>query len=196
VPLIHAAALPLAGLTAEQALNRAKLAPGETALIVGAAGAVGGFALQLAHHRGATVIGLGRSADQATMTALGATTVLSSDDPVPPDVTDVVVDTAGAPIMIRAVRDGGRYVSIVPTAVPQAERGIEVLVSFVEQDGEALSRLSDLVDRGLLELRIASSYPFEKAAQAHRALAEGGVRGKILLIPPPMQRHHATSVAE
>lgn len=171
VPLTHAAALPLAGLTAEQALDVLDLPQGRTVLVTGAAGSVGGFVVELARMRGLEVIAHGRPGDSGTVSE------------IPVGVADGWIDTAGVPGAIEGVRDGGRAVSIVPTAPPVAERGIEVRMSFVEQDGARLAQLSKLVDEGALTIRVGEVYDFSEAPVAHTRLAAGGTRGKLLLTP-------------
>lgn len=184
VDLVDAAALPLAGLTAYQALEKLDPKPGERLLISGAVGAVGGFAVQLAASRGVHVIALARPQDAALARELGAQTVVSSDEPLPAGLADVLLETAGiAPQVIGAVRDGGRAGSIYAPEPPKAERGITVLQTFVEQDGDQLAILSELVDEGVITLRVAEVGDFSFGPEAHRRLAAGGTRGKLLLTP-------------
>ncbi|MET9116702.1 NADP-dependent oxidoreductase [Streptomyces longwoodensis] len=179
----HAAALPLAGLTARQALDALALPEGASVLITGAVGSVGGLAVQLARLRGLSVVAQVRSRqDEDEARALGADRVVDPED-LPEAEVDGLLETAGDPRAIRAVRAGGRAVTIVPSRVPAGERGIQVAVSHVEQDGPGLRALASLVDAGQVRLRIAQEFPFETAAEAHRALAAGGVRGKLLLLP-------------
>ncbi|MFH8607513.1 NADP-dependent oxidoreductase [Streptomyces sp. NPDC018029] len=181
--LPHAAALPLAGLTAHQALEALAPPAGGTVLVTGATGAVGGFAVQLAVSRGLKVLAFGRPDDTDRLRALGAHETYSDEHPVPPGAADALLETAGLPASIAGVRDGGRAVSIVPTAPPVAERGIDVRMSFVEQDGRRLEELSALVDEGVLTLRVAATFPLAEVGEAHRRLAAGGSRGKLLISP-------------
>lgn len=193
VPLPHAAALPLAGLTADKSLVKTGLVAGQTLLVVGAVGAVGGLAVQLARQRGIRVLGMGREKDAGKILDLGAERVFTDTETVPTGVADATLDTAGVPDAIATVRDGGRFVSIVPQSVPETTGSVDVVVSFADQDGPALTRLSALVDEGLLTIRVAKSFPFARAASAHRELGAGGVRGKVLLIPPPAEGQAAPS---
>ncbi|MFG2114721.1 NADP-dependent oxidoreductase [Streptomyces sp. NPDC048718] len=181
--LAHAAALPLGGLTAHQALEVLDPPAGGPLLVTGATGSVGGFAVQLAVHRGLRVLAYGRPGDAERLRALGAHEVYSSEHPVPAGAAASLLETAGLPAAIAGVRDGGRAVSIVPTAPPVAERGIEVRMSYVEQDGRRLEELSGLVDKGVLTLRVAETFPLAEAGEAHRRLAAGGARGKLLIDP-------------
>ncbi|MDH6228329.1 MULTISPECIES: NADP-dependent oxidoreductase [Streptomyces] len=183
VPRTVAAGLPLAGLTARQALGLLALPEGSSVLVTGAVGSVGGLAVQLARLRGLTVVAQVRSArDEDHARALGADRVVDAAH-LPVAGVDGLLETAGLPEAIGAVRDGGRVVTVVPRRVPAAERGVHVAVSHVEQDGRGLSELSALVDAGELRLRAAREFGFEEAAEAHRRLAAGGVRGKLLLLP-------------
>lgn len=181
--LRDAAALPLAGLTAHQALEALAPQDGGTLLVTGATGAVGGFAVQLAVARGLKVLAYGRPGDADRLHALGAHEAYSDERPVPPGAADSLLETAGLPGSLAGVRDGGRAVSIVPTAPPVAERGIDVRMSFVEQDGRRLEELSALVDEGVLTLRVAETFPLAEVGEAHRRLAAGGSRGKLLISP-------------
>ncbi|MCP2094795.1 MULTISPECIES: NADP-dependent oxidoreductase [Actinosynnema] len=182
-PLLDAAGLPLAGLTAHQALDVLAAEPGARVLVAGAAGSVGAAAVQLALHRGLRVVGLARRSDADFVLELGAEEVLVAGEELPRGAVDGLLDAAGVPGAVRAVRDGGVAVSIVPTRPPVAERGVEVRMSFVEQDGEQLEQLCALVDKGVLALRTGEVLGFADAARAHRTLAGGGSRGKLLLDP-------------
>ncbi|GGY12488.1 NADP-dependent oxidoreductase [Streptomyces minutiscleroticus] len=186
VPLVTAAGLPLAGLTALQALDVLALPEGAVLLVTGAAGSVGGTAVQLARLRGLTVLAHVRTGQDAEQVReLGAHHVVVGGELLTASGprADALLETAGLPQAIGAVRDHGRAVSIVPTRVPVAERGIEVSVSHVEQDGARLAELTGLLDRGALRLRFSKEIGFDDACEAHRLLEAGGVRGKLLLVP-------------
>ncbi|MEV7293561.1 NADP-dependent oxidoreductase [Streptomyces microflavus] len=182
VPLEHAAALPLAALTAEQALAQVGPECGRL-LVAGAGGAVGGFVVQLAALRGWRPGALARAGDAATVAALGACEVFSDSDAPPGAAFDVVIDAAGRPETVAAVREGGRYLSLTPFAVPEPERSVTVDIYGVRTDGSMLGTLARTVDAGHLTLRIAHLLPFEDAQKAHALLEAGGTRGKILLTP-------------
>ncbi|MGA5285381.1 NADP-dependent oxidoreductase [Streptomyces griseoincarnatus] len=183
VELTTAAGLPLASLAGVQALDAFDLPAGATLLVTGAVGAVGGMVVQLAKLRGWRVVAQVRSArDEDAARALGADRVVDETG-LSPRTVDGLLETAGLPGAISAVRDGGRVVSIVPTRVPAAERGIRVTVSHVEQDGPRLAEMAALVDASKLRLRTSKQLGFEDAAEAHRLLEAGGVRGKLLLLP-------------
>ncbi|NUW30966.1 NADP-dependent oxidoreductase [Nonomuraea sp. SMC257] len=186
----EAATLTANALTAVQALDLLGLVEGQTLAVTGAAGAVGGYAVELARHRGLDVIGIGSAQDEDFVSGLGATFLPRSDDPgralraIAPEGVDGLLDTAviGAQVL-AAVRDGGAFVSVMPPATPPAERGIRVETVFVRSDGARLRELVALVEQGRLTLRLARTLPFEQAAEAHELLAKGGLRGRLVLVP-------------
>jgi len=98
-------------------------------------------------------------------------------------LVDGVFDTAGVGASIAVVRDGGRFVSTVTGVLPHPERGIVPEAFTVAENGADLARASRLVDEGVLTLRVARDLPFDGVQEAHRLLALGGSRGKILLHP-------------
>jgi NADPH:quinone reductase-like Zn-dependent oxidoreductase len=193
VDAAHAATIPLNGLTAAQSVELLGLTAGQTVFITGAAGAVGGYAVQLAKRRGLTVIASDRADDEEFVTTvLGADAfVPSSEDPTPAvrrlyvDGVDGVLDTTtlGGRI-IGAVTDGGTFVTTRVDALPPPERGIRVRLTQVAPDGAMLTTLSDLASTGALALRVARTFPLEQAAEAHARLADGGLRGRLVLTIP------------
>lgn len=183
VDAVHAATLPLNALTAAQALDRLEPAPGRSSLLVtGAAGAVGGYAVRLAAHRGIAVTGLAREGDEEFVRSLGARHVTS--DAVADREFDAVLDAAvlGEPALAW-VRDGGRYIGVIPHAEPASVRGVETGAVEVSADGTRLAELVRLLDEGVLTTRVAETYALEDAAKAHARLDEGGVRGRLVLVP-------------
>ncbi|MFE8988819.1 NADP-dependent oxidoreductase [Streptomyces collinus] len=183
VDAVHAATLPLNALTAAQALDRLEPAPGRSSLLVtGAAGAVGGYAVRLAARRGIAVTGLAREGDEEFVRSLGARHVTS--DAVADREFDAVLDAAvlGEPALAW-VRDGGRYVGVIPHAEPVSVRGVETGAVEVSGDGARLAELVRLLDEGVLTTRVAETYALEDAAKAHARLGEGGVRGRLVLVP-------------
>ncbi|MGW0627735.1 NADP-dependent oxidoreductase [Streptomyces sp. NPDC002758] len=177
----HAATLPLNALTAVQALDLLELAPGQSLLVTGAAGAVGGYAVQLAAHRGIAVTALARQGDEELVRSLGADRFVAEGEAAG---FDAVLDAAvlGEPALAW-VRDGGAYVGVIPQAHLASERGVRTTSVAVAADGARLADLVRLVDEGVLTLRVAETYPLEEAAKAHARLAEGGVRGRLVLVP-------------
>jgi NADPH:quinone reductase-like Zn-dependent oxidoreductase len=191
VSLAAAATLPMNGLTARLALDLLGLRPGQTLAVTGAAGAVGGYTIQLAKHEGLRVIADAAQPDAGLVRGLGADVVV----PRGPDVAaairgavpagvDALVDAAvmGPPVL-AAVRDGGQVAAVRPFR-GETERSIAVtlvLVGTYLHAGDKLAELADLVAGGTLSLRVAAELPAEQAAQAHRRLEAGGVRGRLVL---------------
>ncbi|GAA3096224.1 NADP-dependent oxidoreductase [Streptomyces echinatus] len=182
VDAVHAGSLPLNGLTALQALDLLDLEPGASVLVTGAAGAVGGFAVQLAAHRGIEVTGHARAGDEELVRSLGAAHFTTGE--VPAGSVDAVLDAAmlGAPAL-EWVRDGGSFVSAQPGRQPESEREVRVTAVEVRADGAQLAELVRLVDAGALTPRVAETFALEEAAKAHARLAEGGLRGRLVLVP-------------
>jgi len=149
--------------------------------VLGAAGAVGGLAVQLAVDAGMAVDGLvSREAQVPAVLGLGARSVTTRASGL--HGYDAVLDTAGLPIP-GAVRNGGRYVTIAQPTVPDqlAGRGVDAAVHYVRQSGTDLTRLVALVDAGRLRLRIAAHHPVREIVAASRAMEAGGLLGKVVL---------------
>jgi NADPH:quinone reductase len=191
VPLTDAATLPLNGLTADRALDLAALEPGQTLLVTGASGGVGGFVLQLAAIRGLRTIALARPHDADRVRALGASEVVTSSEDlgaavrrIVPGGVDAVIDAAILGITAhQALRGAGTFVALVAPFAPPPIRGTRVVVQEVFADGNRLAELAKLVDDGTLTLRVARAFPLEQAREAHELLEKGGVGGRIILTP-------------
>jgi NADPH:quinone reductase-like Zn-dependent oxidoreductase len=191
----EAGALPLAGLTAWQALvDTARVGEGDRVLIQAAAGGVGHLAVQIAKARGAQVIGTARADKHDFLRELGV------DEPVdytgrPIDEAisevDVVVDTvseddAGLLASLATLRKGGRLVviagdlsdEVANAAGQQGKRAAEMLVA---PDRAGLESLAALADEGRLRVVIEESFPLERAVEAHERLEAGRVSGKLVL---------------
>ncbi|MEV0171014.1 NADP-dependent oxidoreductase [Streptomyces sp. NPDC050803] len=180
VDAVAAATVPLNALTAVQALDLLGVEPGQSLLVTGAAGAVGGFAVQLAAHRGIAVTALARQGDEELVRALGAAEFVAEGR----SGFDAVLDAAVlGETALEWVRDGGAYVGVIPQAAPAAVRGVRVTAVEVSADGGQLGELVRLVEAGVLTLRVAEAFALEDAAKAHARLAEGGVRGRLVLVP-------------
>lgn len=188
---VQAATLPMNGLTARLALDTLRLEPGQTVAITGAAGAVGGYAVQLAKADGLRVVADASEQDEALIKELGADVVLRRGAEYPgrvraevPEGVDGLVDTASlGALTAQAVRDGGRVVTLLGYDGP-GERDItyEPIVVFrYVRERAKLDRLRQQVEDGLITLRVAKSFPAEQATDAHRLLAAGGVRGRLVL---------------
>jgi NADPH:quinone reductase-like Zn-dependent oxidoreductase len=172
---VEAAALPLASLTAWQCLvDAAQLGAGETVLVHGASGGVGHLAVQLAAARGARVVSTAGRKDRVAMGTRDA---------------DVVLDLVGGGDtidLVSTLRSGGVLLAVADGAGPEVKaeagrRGIKVLEPLVEPDGRALDEIAKLVDSGKLRVEVGATFRLEQAAEAHRRLEAGGVRGKVVL---------------
>ncbi|WP_328793298.1 MULTISPECIES: NADP-dependent oxidoreductase [unclassified Streptomyces] len=181
VDAVTAAGLPLAGLTAARAVDLLGLAPGSSVLITGAAGVVGGLAVQLAVRAGLAVTALAGAEDEEFVRSLGATGFVPRGEAVTGPVDGVLDAAVLGGAALGAVRDGGVYVGLIPNHAPAAERGVRVVEQEVAADGAHLARLVALVDAGALTLRVADAFPLGEAAKAHARLGKSGVRGRIIL---------------
>ncbi len=171
-----AAALPLVTLTAAQALDLAGTPPGEL-LITGAAGAVGAHAVVLAARAGWTVTGLARDADRAFVLGAGAATATVEVD----GEYDAVLDAANlGDAAVAAVRDGGRYVGVIPGANPTTERIVSTAVQTVP-DGARLAELLGLAAQGVLAPRVRAIVPLARFDAALEEAARSGARGKVVV---------------
>ncbi|WP_410821904.1 NADP-dependent oxidoreductase [Micromonospora sp. 050-3] len=182
VPATEAATLPTNGLAAAQALDLLALPAGSTVLVTGAAGQVGGFVLALARATGLHATGLAGAGDREFVESLGAAFLSRDDDPT--GTFDAVVDLAviGASLL-DLIRDGGGYVAASPPLRPEPVRGIRTFALEVLPDGTRLGELVKLLTSGDIPLRVADVYPFADAAAAHERLAQGGVRGGVVIVP-------------
>ena len=193
IPLADAAALPMVGLTAWQALfDDAGLEAGQRVLVNGAGGAVGGYAVQLAKWAGAHVIATASPRSGARVSAAGAdevidhtTTAVTVSEPV-----DVLLNLARvAPEELVAlaalVRPGGVVVNTVPTLPTPAdeERGVRAVGVFVRSDAEQLTRLAQMVDRGELRVEVAERVPLAELPAVHAKAAAGELPGKVVAVP-------------
>ena len=186
-----AATLPMNGLTVRLALDKLALKPGQTLGVTGAAGAVGGYAVELGVADGLRVIAVAGSQDEALVKRLGAEKVIPRGDGAIQALreatgggVDGLIDAAvldGA--VLPAIRDGGKLATVRGFAGP-SERSITiepVRVTSYLQNHEALDRLGRLVGERRLSLRVAETFPPERAAEAQRKLAAGGTRGRLLI---------------
>ncbi|MFE0774417.1 NADP-dependent oxidoreductase [Streptomyces sp. NPDC058861] len=186
---VEAAALPLAGLTAWQALvDAADVRPGERVLVHAAAGGVGHLAVQIAKARGAYVIGTASAAKHALVRELGADEVIDYREVRFEDVlrdVDVVLDGIGgetAERSLKVLRPGGRLITLPgPDDVPAAPAGVRAVWVLVEPDHLGLRELAALVERGELRPVADTVLPLAEAAKAHAIGEEGRTTGKIVL---------------
>jgi NADPH2:quinone reductase len=189
----EATTLPMNGLTARLALDELSLAPGRTLAVTGAAGAVGGYVVQLAKAEGLRVIADAAPGDEALVGALGADHVVPRGDPYADSVRDLVPGGAdglvdGAllnELAIPAVADGGRIVTVRGYEGPGTRtRGITFFPVFVRtyaREQAKLDRLREQAEDGTITLRVARTMPAAEAAEAHRLLEARGVRGRLVL---------------
>lgn len=181
VDLPTVATLPLAALTANQALQRLELHTGDRLLVTGAAGSVGGMAVQLAVILGIEVTGLvSQPEHESTVLGLGADSAYSSIENV--GDFDAIFDTAGI-FDPRLLREGGRFVTVSDDTIPAEleQRASSAVHNYVQHDPERLRKLSTLVDDGTLTLRVARIYPLSSIEAAHRRAERGGLDGKIVI---------------
>ncbi|MDV3129881.1 NADP-dependent oxidoreductase [Mycobacterium sp. 21AC1] len=193
----EAATVPMNGLTARRALDVLDLPPGSWIAVTGAAGAVGGYVVELAKVVGLNVIADAAPADIELVSRLGADEVLPRGDGLAdrilqlhPDGVDAVVDAALLSAKIEpAVRPGGQFAGLRRPG----ERGTsplagrpdiavrDVWVPDYRYARDKRDGLRRLVEKKSLTTRVAASYPAEQAAEAHRKLEAGGVRGRLVL---------------
>jgi len=188
---VTGAALPLNALTASHALDLVGVMAGQTLLVTGASGAVGGYAVQLAAAAGARVLAVASAGDEDHVRSLGAKEVLARAEPAALVAAareaaggglDAVLDAAPVgPPLIAAVRDHGVFITVLDFQLPATERGIRVGKVSATPDAPRLGRLVAALAAGDLTTRVAASLPLEQAAQAHERAAAGGLRGKIVL---------------
>jgi len=187
---VEAAALALVGLTALVSVeDTAKLKAGETILIQGGAGGVGGFAVQCAKHAGAKVYATTSTRNIDYVRGLGADGVIdyTREDftkAAPP--CDVVFDTVGGAVQERSfsvLKPGGRLVYIArgSDGVPPPPAHVEMIRPRVDRDGAHMERISELVALGAVMPPEITQFPLAQVAEAHEMSATGHVRGKIVL---------------
>lgn len=189
---VRAAALPLAALTAWQALaDTARLSAGQRVLVHAAAGGVGHLAVQIAKARGAYVIGTASAHNHDLVHGLGADELIDyhdADFATAVTDADVVLDTVGGDYparSVRTLRDGGVLISLsrfgAEVAAEAAQRGIRAELLLVEADHGGMTAIGDLATRGKLRPVIAGTFPLADAAKAHQAGDTGHVAGKLVL---------------
>ncbi|MEW2045770.1 NADP-dependent oxidoreductase [Streptomyces sp. NPDC005476] len=182
----HAAALPVAGATAERVLNLLGVVSGETVLMHGAAGAVGTLAVQLATARGARVIGTAGPANQDYLTSLGATATLYGEGLVErvralaPDGVDAVLDLAGKGALEDSITLRGGTERIVTIADFRAHQLGIAFSSSRERSAADLAALARDAATGKVVTTV-TAYPLDQAATAQQISDAGHVRGKLVL---------------
>ncbi|MFD7031468.1 NADP-dependent oxidoreductase [Streptomyces sp. NPDC059917] len=188
--LEDAAGLPMNGLTAHQALALLDLPGGATLAVSGATGALGGLLVQLACYRGLRVIAGAHPQDHELIRSLGAGPVARDLDAyleAVPEGVDAFVDAAGIGAeAARVVKHGGDYVQCgaAPVTLPADRELVHHRLNVLAHPGKAaaLTQLAALAAKGILTPRTASRLAPDGAAQAHRRLEAGGLRGRQLLV--------------
>lgn len=192
---VTAAALPLAGGTALQVLERMRLPQGSWLMVHGAAGGVGHLLVQLARLRGLHIAAATRPADRSRLEALGVDLWLDRAEPDPAAAAvralghdlDAVVDLVGGLLepSLPSVRVGGHAATIVDLGGEldlAIDRNLDVHGILVRPGRDSLDALAAEVAAGLRPTVVAT-YPLEQAAEAHRRLEAGGVGGKLVVVP-------------
>jgi NADPH:quinone reductase-like Zn-dependent oxidoreductase len=187
---VQAATLPLAALTAWQALaDHAGLARGERVLVLGGAGGVGGYAVQLAAVLGGQVTATGRGPSEALVRDLGATDFISSGAPGGAGRAagqDVVIDTVGGQALADSfalLRRGGRLITLgAPPGPELADRfGVHAAFFVVRPDRGELGQLAALVDEGRLRPVLSQVFPLADGRRAYASRAQERPPGKTVL---------------
>ncbi|OBF46336.1 alcohol dehydrogenase [Mycobacterium sp. 852002-50816_SCH5313054-b] len=188
---VAASTLLMNAVTAYAMLEALAVPAGGTVAVTGAAGALGGYAIELAKYQGLQVVADAAETDDALVKQLGADVVVRRGDglaqrirAVMPAGVDGVVDAAlYTDAIVPAVRDGGSVTSARQHVGP-SQRSIRWhVVSVTEHISrtDVLDTLRDLTEAGTLTLRVADTLPAERAADAHRRLEAGGLRGRLVL---------------
>lgn len=185
-----AATIPVAGLTAWQALfDKAGLESGQTALISGAAGGVGHLAIQFARMAGARAIGTASGRNRDFVLGLGADAFVDyTQQDVAEAVSDVDVafDTVGGEVtatLVPALREGGAIVTIAsaPPEEAAAVRGARAIMHVTSPNPDELTRIAELVTSGEVRIELTEVLPLDEVQRAHELSESGHVRGKIVL---------------
>ena len=187
----EASTLPMNGLTARLSLDQLALQPGQTLAVTGAAGCYGGYVVQLAKAEGLRVIADASPKDQELVRSLGADIVVPRGDDISarirevcPEGVDGLADGAvQLDLAVGAVKDGGGFASVRGWK-GNGERDITFHVTWVreyDRGADLLDKLRQQADDGILTLRVAETYPAEKAGDAHARLEAGGTRGRCVI---------------
>ncbi|HSZ37081.1 MAG TPA: NADP-dependent oxidoreductase [Acidimicrobiales bacterium] len=187
----EAATLPMNGLTVRRALDALALEPGQTLAVTGAAGSVGGYAVQMGRVGGLRIVADAAPADEDLVRALGAEVIVHRGNDfaaevrsVLPDGADALIDTALLDARaVGAVREGGAVVTLRGYD-PPGHRGITfhpIYVRHYAREQAKLEQLRLLAEAGALTMRVARTLTADRAPEAHRLLESGGVRGRLVL---------------
>ena len=188
----EASTLPMNGLTARQSLDQLGLLPGQTIAVTGAAGAYGGYVVQIAKHEGLRVIADASAADEPLVKSFGADVIVPRGDDfseqvrkVVPDGVDGVADGAVlSELAVGAIRDGGAYAAVRGWA-GTGERDItfhRTSVRTYDHRSDLLDQLRKFAETSVVTLRVAGTYEAEQASEAHRRLEARGTRGRCVIV--------------
>jgi NADPH:quinone reductase-like Zn-dependent oxidoreductase len=185
VDYVNGATLPLNALTARQGLDLLAAAPGSRLLVTGASGAVGGYATQLAARDGLHVLAQASDGDEEWVAGLGAAEVLPrSTDLAGLDPVDAVFDAVPlGPPATAPLRDGGAVAFTRSVEEFEGAEKFRVETFLADSDPETLRALALDLGAGRLKTRVAQTLSLDQAAEAHRRVEAGGLRGKIVLTP-------------
>ena len=189
----QASTLPMNGLTAELGLDMLGLASGQSLAVSGGAGLLASYVIALAKARGLEVVADAKPEDEELVRSFGADAVLPRGDGFVaavreryPDGVDGLYDTAilrGA--VLGAIRDGGGITVIRGWDDSPVERGIQVhaaRVATVLERTDWLRELREMASNGRIALRVAAELPPEQAAEGHRLMDAGGLRGRAVIV--------------
>ena len=188
----EASTLPMNALTARLSLDQLALPPGSTLAVTGAAGCYGGYVVQLAKADGLRVVADASEKDEALVAELGADIVVRRGDDIAeriraavPEGVDALADgSVQNALTLAAIRDGGAYASVRGWKGAD-ERDLTFHRTWVfeyQNRADLLDRLREQVEAGQVTLRVASEHPAADAAEAHRRLEAGGVRGRCVIV--------------
>ena len=185
--LAQAATLPMNGLTAMVGLEMLALEPGQTLAVSGGAGLLASYVIPLAKLRGLRVVADAKPDDEELVRGFGADEIVPRDGSLVAGIAaDGLFDTALlGPAAFPAVRDGGGMAVVRGWRHGPAERDIrihKVMVTTVMHRTDWLEQLRTLASEGHLQLRVAAEYPPEQAAEAHRVMDAGGLRGRAVIV--------------
>ena len=187
----EACTLPMNGLTARLSLDQLELQPGQTLAVTGAAGCYGGYVVQLAKADGLRVIADASPSDMELVSGLGADVVVPRGEDVadhirvhaPHGVDGLADGSVQNEVLLPAIRDGGGFASVRGWR-GNNKRDIKFHTTWVfayASDHARLDRLRQQTENGQLTLRVAAVFLMENAAESHRTLEAGGIRGRCVI---------------
>ena len=192
IDYVRAAAVPLAAIAADSAVELLKLAPGQTVFIAGGGGGVGTFAVQLAKQTGARVVASDRGENEEYVRSLGAdefidfqkgdvATQVRATHPQGVDGALDAVGGASAAATVKAVRNGGKMIDLGWSGELGGDPSVEVIRFSAEPSGARLERIAELIDREKIVVSVERTFPLDQAARAHELVEARSVRGKLVL---------------